>query len=1012
MRSSVRLWLSRLRQVAYDMDDLLDRRLKSAVDKTDGGGRRDDDDRKKVWCLSSPYACFERTVSNLKDAREMKEIRERLDQIAGERNRFNFSNSRGDEMLVGRGDRSWTTFLRRESEMVGMEDEKREIISRLLSGSGDDYGNVDVFAIVGLAGMGKTTLAREIYHDISVRDHFDFFSWVCVSEIFDLVSVTKAIIRYHLPRGTTPADLGLDSLQAELGEMLRGKKFLLILDDVWNEDREKWALLRQPLKSAAPGSKILVTARAKLVANVMNPVYIHELNGLSDDQAWRLFSLMAFHGWSLEDISELETVGREIVKKCKGVPLSIKVMAHEMNFRRTVADWHSVLDSGMMSSPRVADKNLPPFLRSYYNLPPHLKQCFIYCSLFPKGAVLVKAKLVKLWIAQDFIRREGNREIEHIGTEYFDDLVERSMIQEVGIYGKENRFQMHDLLHDLAEFIAEGDTYIFMSGKSEHFPVNVRHASVFFIADNTSIRIDSHSARKLRTLFVHRIDKIGTALASGGGGCEIGGLQQLNSLQGNLQIQHLERVSSPEEAGRAELHNKADLQRLVLEMSGGDEDIAMPGRDGKISRMDSVFEGLRPHPNIMELCHELKALPDGLEQLESLKQLTVEHCNKLESLPDGLGQLQSLEQLTIEYCNKLKSIPAGLGQLRAVRALKINHLGALTCLPDGLVQLMAVKSLKINNFESLTCLPNGLGQLHSLEELIIEDCHNLERLVDELVQLEALKSLEINGLDALIYLPNGLGQLQSLKELRIEGCNKLESLPESMGQLQSLEELMIKDCNKLKSIPDALGQLKALKSLTIAGLNALTSLPDGLGELIALKTFIIHHLHALTRLPDGLGQLQSLETLRISSCQKVESLPNGLGQLRKLKLLDISRLEAVTGLPDALEQLESLETLRICYWEKLESLPPWLEQLRGLKEVEEEMKEKIGPSYLTFATSALTIKDSTWTIKGSNVKGTSFRFKSGFSVLDSNQLFYDVWETWNMVFTLKACGFISPCKYM
>ncbi|KAL5993703.1 hypothetical protein ACLOJK_040956 [Asimina triloba] len=335
-------------------------------------------------------------------------------------------------------------------EMMSRDKDKAKIINRLVCRSSSEDELVHVIAIVGIGGQGKTTLAREIYNDKSLPAHFNLFSWVCVTEIFDVARVTKAILDDLKVKTETHE---LNPLQKELRGKLDGKCFLIILDDVWNKDEERWNELRASLTSGAAGSRILVTTRTQKVANTMNAVYVRKLQGLLEDDSWRLFNSRAFAGRNDKDHSDLQAIGRQIVSNCKGLPLSIKVMGRAMNSKRTVEDWQNILESKMWSLPEAKSKILPALWLSYYNLPPPLKPCFAYCSIYEKDIEMEKDKLVNLWVAQGFVHAQGNREIEDIAAEHFDDLVAWSMFQEASSDG--SHCKIHDLLHDLAELITK-----------------------------------------------------------------------------------------------------------------------------------------------------------------------------------------------------------------------------------------------------------------------------------------------------------------------------------------------------------------------------------------------------------------------------------------------------------------------------------------------------------------------------------------------------------------------------
>ncbi|KAL5999424.1 hypothetical protein ACLOJK_037709 [Asimina triloba] len=1092
---SVDLWLSRLRGVAYDIDDLLDEWVISGLEEAE---HDDDDDRNKVRaCLLSPCTALDHVASRYMIARRITEIRERLDEIDAEKNRFSFSSSSGggERQLVSRRP---DTGFQIEEEMMGRDEDKAEIINRLVCGSSSEDGLVHVIAIVGIGGQGKTTLAREIYHNESVLAHFNLFSWVCVTEIFEAARVAKAILNEE----TNTHELS--PLQEKLSAKLDGKRFLIVLDDVWNEDEARWNSLRASLTSGAAGSRILVTTRTRKVANTMK-ADIRELQGLSDDDSWRLFSSRAFAGRNDRDHSDLQAIGRQIVSKCKRVPLSIKVMGSAMNESRTVEDWQNILESKMWSLPKAKSQILPALWLSYYNLPPPLKPCFAYCSIYEKDTVMKKDALVKLWVAQGFVHAQGNREIEVIAAEYFNDLVARSMFQEVSSDG--SSCKMHDLLHDLAELITKDETYVDKSEKSQQCHTNVRHASFRVSENNLSINpIASSGAKMLRSLFLHEVDKIDTGLdnlfrqarflralvfrrsaiktlprtigklkhlryldlseswivelpnaigklkhltyldlswsniaelpesvrhlhnllslnlshcfrlkklpsgmggmvglsyleiegtgsleylpkgmgrmtglkslskfiVGGEGGCEINELRQLNCLQGSLEIKHLERVSSREEAATAELRNKPNLHRLVLEMSS-DRGERVGSDDAETERMDSVLEGLRPHANLeeprLQCSRHNSKLPSWMED-SSFSKLTrleirgsVIQCEQNNLA--GLGQLPALKHLQIAnvglkkvgrelYYGNLSNDVVGGGGREAFAKLEELVLKEMSDLEewelmsefDADVRIMpSLSILRLENCPKLVGLPDHFANA-PLKNLVIYGCDRLKWKSGCSSSFSHLEEFTLE--DSSEFLSNGLPHLPNLKEFRIKRIRN-EALPNGgWEQLVALRKLEIGHCYELKSLPDGLTQLQSLENLKIVGCDKVPLLPEGLGQLKKLQSLGIDHLQVLTCLPDSLGQLESLERLEILDSKNLQSLPEGLGELKKLKSLKISNAEALICLPNSLAQLESLEKLDISGLKKLESLPQGLERLKKLKSLKIR-----GVEVLTFPPNSL-----------------------------------------------------------
>ncbi|XP_058079897.1 putative disease resistance protein RGA3 [Magnolia sinica] len=977
---SMQVWLKKLKDVAYDVEDLLDEMIpwpEPESETNDGDDRQCMENQAWRWLFSLFTCCgledwirlaheswtdgddtdnrsigdkvrtffptiFNKVASQRNFAQRIKEVSAKLDQIAADKSKFSFM-----EIHSFRGgshpDKAefQTSSLVDESKMLGRDRDKDIIISKLVSGSSSEEGGIHVISIVGVGGLGKTTLAQLIHNDKRVRSHFNVFPWVCVSDDFNVINLTKEIIK--AAGGTSPPDSQLDSLQKQLIQTLQGKLFLIVLDDVWNDDSDRWEKLMLSLQRGAPGSKILVTTRSEKVANTCKPsAYMHELKGLSYDDSWLLFRTRAFAGRKVEDCRALEKIGREIVKKCKGVPLSLKVIGSVMRSKMTTQDWKDILESQTWEIRDIAKGILPALLLSYYNLPVHLKQCFAYCSLFPKDYVMEKDRLVQLWLAQGFIKPDGKREMEAIGGEYFDDLLAHSLFQKKYEYEEEEEVgscRIHDLLHDLFQFITKNECCIFENGKSDSISVTVRHSSFIPIWETSHVPAPLCHAKKLRTLlqigdsaidtipdhlfqcarslraldfggirsrikelpssigllkhlryldlscseivelpesvthlcnlqtlklnFCRKLQRLPSGMSAmvrlrhleikdtrelkylpeglgrisslrtlsrfivgGNGGCKIGELKRLDSLQGKLPIEHLERVASVDEAKEAQLENKLQLRVLSLNMSP-DDALEMSG-NGEVERMESVVEALRPSlANLEEL--EIRGyigskFPTwiGDSSFSNLFSLRLINCNKCTQLP-GLGRLPSLKYLEIK---------AGL-----VKRVGSEFYGNSS---GGDINRVAFPKLEELEFSYMYELEEWELRLEdreimpSLHSLRIYDCWKLKALLTHLPK--SLTSLDISGCGEILWpLPN----LPSLKMFKIINLENTTCLPYGWKQLESLEILTIKYCSKLRSLPDDLGQLKSLRSLQIYDCPELWSLPQGLWGLTCLQDLSI-----------------------------------------------------------------------------------------------------------------------------------------------------------------------------
>ncbi|KAL5822736.1 hypothetical protein ACOSQ3_020653 [Xanthoceras sorbifolium] len=388
--TAVGVWLDKLKDASYDMDDVLDE-WNTAILKLQIEGVENAQIPKKKVCFvfSSPCFCFRQVALRRDIGLKIKEINGNLDSIAIEKDKYSLMIRSSEE-----SQRLKTTSFIEVSEICGRDDEKNNLVSKLLNESNEKRTSVPVISIVGMGGIGKTTLAQLAYNDIEIMSKFDKRIWVCVSDPFDEVRIARAIIEGL--RGQHTHLVEFQSLLECICETIVNKKFLLILDDVWTEDFDKWRPLYSSLNNGLHReSKILVTTRKEKVARMMKSIDVIPIGCLSVDKSWSLFKQLSFCDRPSDECETLEDLGREIVGKCKGLPLAIKSVGSLLRFKRTRDQWQTILDSEIWKLEEM--KGLfPPLLLSYNDLPSMVKRCFSYCAIFPKDYKMKKNELVRL----------------------------------------------------------------------------------------------------------------------------------------------------------------------------------------------------------------------------------------------------------------------------------------------------------------------------------------------------------------------------------------------------------------------------------------------------------------------------------------------------------------------------------------------------------------------------------------------------------------------------------------
>ncbi|XP_030953291.1 putative disease resistance protein RGA3 [Quercus lobata] len=955
---AIRNWLRKLKEGAYDADDVLDEFATEALIQ------KSEKEKGVTSQVSSFFSLQNRLIFRMKMAHKLKNVRDRLEAISMERSKFHLREL-DINMEVFDIERRQTGSLVNESEIYGRGEEKEKIIQVLLTHV-SDQDNLAIYAVWGMGGLGKTTLAQLIYNDARVQRHYDMRIWVCVSDDFHIRKLVRAIIESIDGSACNLSEL--DPLQQCLQEKLRGRKFLLVLDDVWNEYHDKWNGLKEVLRCGSNGSKVIVTTRIENVALMMATLPIHHMGCLSENDSWSLFTRCAFGMGRLKERSELESIGKEIVKKCGGVPLAIKTLGSLMSLKSTESEWVSVKESQIWELPEGENSILPALRLSYHHLPPHLRQCFAFCCIFPKDYKLNRDELIQLWMANGFIPFKESLEPHDVGIIIFNELVWRSFFQDVVEYSPSNiSCKMHDLMHDLAQSIMRLECVVVESDKEVKVPKMIRHLNY---TQRTSWDIEVCKVRSLRS-----------CIESPNYYSEY-----KSPLSFFLKQKYLRVCDSRRQPSEKALRSITSLKHLrYLDMSS--------------SKFKVLPESITCLLNLQTLkldnCHSLHKLPNGMRHMKNLIYLGLRDCNSLTCMPEGMGQLTRLQSLSIFIVGKengyqlseLKGLhlrnDLSIKELDNVRnfeeAKDANLIGKQNLhllslvwqnksqcpvpekvedVLDGLQPHSNLKVLRIRNYLG-SKFPTWMQDLllHDLIEISLIKCERCEHL-PPLGKLPFLKVLNIRGMDSVKYLGNELHgdsaiSFPSLERLRLELMANLEEWQTMDGRenFPRLSTLNIFGCPKLVELPiipsitslciytnnamliKSVMNLTSLSFLQIGGMHESTLLPDGqFQNLTAMKRFTLDYCKGLESLPEGLQYLHSLRELEIRSCTNILSFPvNGLRGLSSLQRLWIQNCDKLCSLSEGIQYLTSLEDLLINGCPELMSIPDELQNLTALK---------------------------------------------------------------------------------
>ncbi|XP_052877423.1 putative disease resistance RPP13-like protein 1 [Gossypium arboreum] len=492
----VKKWLEDLQDLAYDVDDILDEfayeELRLKLNKSQAQASTSKVRKLIPTCCTTSN--FTPTSFLFKNSMipKVKEITDTLNSLTTRRSSLGLSDllsqaptSKGKQQRL-----QPTSVLDGVVEYVGRHKEKTEMIELL---KGNNSNGVSVLSIVGMGGMGKTTLAQLVYNDATINESFDLKAWVCVSDNFDAIAITKAILQSITSESCDYSNL--DLLQVKLKEKLSGKRFLLVLDDIWNENYNDWTILRSPFGA---GTTIIVTTRLQIVSSIVDPLKAFHLDKLSDDDCLSIFTQHALKARNFDGHPQFKEIGEKIIRRCNGLPLAAKAIGSLLRTVKYHGEWGRIYESEIWNLPEEQCGIIPALRLSYHHLPSYLKRCFAYCSILPKDYEFEEEEIILLWRAEGLLQQKAMPQVKDIGNQYFQDLVSRSFFQ---ISSKdESRFVMHDLINDLAQVVA-GDICSKLEGDMQQkFSNRTRHSSYIVSRYDTVKKFEAFDqVKSLRT---------------------------------------------------------------------------------------------------------------------------------------------------------------------------------------------------------------------------------------------------------------------------------------------------------------------------------------------------------------------------------------------------------------------------------------------------------------------------------------------------------------------------------
>ncbi|XP_031273401.1 disease resistance protein RPM1-like [Pistacia vera] len=800
----VSTWVKQVREEAYHIEDVIDEYILNEA-------KHHEHDGKGLTGFLRKMRCF---INELKVrhgiSSEIKHIKSSLVDIQRRAEHYNLRHIDQGDVLPH--DSRVGSFFIPGAEVVGIEATRDQLIGLLVSGT----SKRSVVAIVGEGGLGKTTLAGNIYENDTVKKHFDCQAWITVGkECTKMDILRKTIQEFDGVTGSTHGEMDKmeeKDLLATLVRQLKDKCYMVAFDDVWKTDF--WGHIEYALIENDKSSRIILTTRNKSIVDLIPFINVHRLQPLPSDKAFELFCRKAFGPQGCCP-PELEKLSRDILGKCGGLPLAIVAIGGLLSNKNKVAfEWKKLLDdlgSQLGSDFHLKDCN-KVLLEGYYGLPHHLKSCLLYFGFFPESYSISCARLVRLWIAEGFVPNSKRSTCEQVAEEFLIDLINRSLVQvvETDFIGRPRYCRVHDLMHEI------------IIRKTEHLSfshvVNREHSNLsskirrISIQGSTDSVLENIKDSKIRSVSFFNVDRMSNSF--------------MTTIVNFKLMKVLDFEDSPIEYLPKGVGNLFHLHYLSLKNTKVN---VLPKSIGKLLNLETL--------NLK--CSLVTELPVEINNLKKLRYLLIYRWDnggnyERVKIPVGFGSLLDLQKLGFVEANF--EVLKELGKLRHLRRLGIrvtngNEKYLCACIANmeklESLTIYSTSREEILDIESMNSPPRGLQRLYLRG--------NMKKLPDWIFKLEYIVRIGLNLLgltnDPIIVLQ----ALPKLLELRLWDTRHNEQLLFKEGWFQKLKRLQLIDFEGLELMIIDKGAMPNLEDLRIGPFPRLKEIPIGIEHLRNLR---------------------------------------------------------------------------------------------------------------------------------------------------------------------------------
>ncbi|XP_057771639.1 putative late blight resistance protein homolog R1B-16 [Salvia miltiorrhiza] len=709
-----------------------------------------------------------------------------------------------------------------KSVVVGVDEALFQLKDRLTG----MQSKLEILPIVGMGGIGKTTLARTLYQDPLILDHFSYLAWTTISQDYNMLSILLSLLRCIT--GSDYKHKGDGELKDILYKSLYGRRYMIVLDDIWST--KFWDEIRMYFPDNNNGSRIVITTRESDVAKYADSNSLHhKVKLLSESQSWDLLSQIVF---GEEDCPhELQGIGKKIVSDCGGLPLAINVIGGLLSkVERLKGVWENI-GNDVRAAIAESDKQFFNILSlSYNHLPLHLKPCFLYMAAFPEDYEMNASRLIQMWVAEGFVKSNGDKSLEEEAKVYLKSLVERNLVSVITSYdfdGKETkRYNMHDLLRDLC--IRKADDDKFLRVKNSTFCNQLRRVSIhtsYGMEDIDEYASSSEMSLVRSFLLLIELDRNVLPMVFTLRLLRVLDLFEMNKYHYNIGIE----IEFPEEIlqlvnlrylsinckslPRSGISRLCNLQTLVASLDDG----SCPAELWEMSELRHLImldADLRIEDDYMK-----KIVLKKLQTIRSVRlSPSVIRRGFLESIPNikSLGIRYDLEGssgmsevVDLSHLHKLQTlIWSSLGDQylhvpKFPSTLRELSLEFCVITPAATTALCALPNLEVLNIVRCSFESNETeeeeeeeaneeweiaegDEFRSLQSLQLEECYGLVRWRADETNFPRLQHLIIEGCDALEEIPAGIGEIPTLQLIHLAYCSP--SAEASAKQIQEEQQ--------------------------------------------------------------------------------------------------------------------------------------------------------------------------------------------------------------------------------